>query len=253
MTKKPMEKQEKQVNSGKVDRDIWWRYVSRPIAVFICKHFLFKTNITANQLTIIGTFISIVCAYIISLGGYYYSVLGCLLLQISLIIDCADGTVARYREVKGLFGYYMEELSHHTVPTFLMFGLAINSFRAFGDYRIFYLLGLTIASMHLSTLSKSSKTELMLWHIGLTKKLPTKMGVTKLLYNSKQNLFEKAVFFIIELFNSPAQQQTLLLVVALFGYIHYAFFFFFVFYMVIAIFKVGIEYKSGFKIYGMER
>lgn len=250
---KDKKKSDKKIEKVKIDRDLWWHYVSRPIAVFVSKHFLLKTPITANQLTIIGTIISIISIFIISLGGYYYSVLGCLLLQISLIIDCADGTVARYKNTAGLFGMYVEELSHHLVPIVLMFGLAINSFRVFGDFRIFYVLGITIACMHLIKISRSSKTELVVIHMGATHEFPKKIPILQIVRESGKNLFRRTIFFVVQLFNSPAQQQTLLLIVALFGYIHYAIFFFFVFYAVITIFKVAIEYRSGFKIYGMER
>ena len=249
--KQESQKQGKQPE--KVDRDLWWRYVSRPIAIFISKHFLLKTPITANQLTIIGTIISIIGSFFVSLGGYIYPTVGCLIYQLSLVIDCADGTVARYRKTTGIFGMYVEELSHKIFPAFLMFGLAINSFRAFGDISVFYILGLTITLMYLSTVSRSSKTELLVWHIGVTRKLPTRFEMPKLGHNKRKNLFEKIVFFVIDLFNSPAQQQTLLLIAALLGYIHYALFFFFVFYGIIGVTKASIEYKIGFKIYGMKR
>lgn len=233
----------------KEDKDFVWRYVSRPIAVFISKHFLFHIPVSANQLTIFGTLLTIFASYIISLGGYTYPIIGCLILQACLVIDCADGTVARYRKTTGIFGMYAEEISHNIAPYFLMLGLGINSFKAFNDYRILILLSFTVIFMHIIAASRFSK-DVLLIYLGIS---PEKKIAPKIVRNSANSMISRFVFPLIELVSSPAKQQTLLLIVALFGYLHYAILFFFLFYLVVAVFKVVIEYRSGFKIFGLER
>src|SRR3989344_5048083 len=85
--------------------------VSRVFSIYTTRYFL-HTSITPNQITVIGTaffFISTLFYF----GDYRITLLGPLFYFLSIVIDGADGEVARFRNIKSKFGGpYVEPVSH---------------------------------------------------------------------------------------------------------------------------------------------
>ena len=63
-----------------------------------------RLKMTPNQVTVISFLIGLLSAYEFSLGNFWPTVLGALLLQLSIIVDCVDGELARYTRKFSQFG-----------------------------------------------------------------------------------------------------------------------------------------------------
>ena len=70
----------------------------RPIASLVVK-FLFNTRITPNQLTVLSFFFGLLAAASFVLGKHVYLIIGAIILQVSQIMDAADGTLARAKNI----------------------------------------------------------------------------------------------------------------------------------------------------------
>ncbi|MEK6841471.1 MAG: CDP-alcohol phosphatidyltransferase family protein, partial [Nanoarchaeota archaeon] len=90
----------------KEDNDIFsypFRYIST-----IITSILIKTNITPTQVTVIHLFLGIISALLFLMGRYQYTVLASFLLISSFILDCVDGEIARYKNIKSKFGAWLD-------------------------------------------------------------------------------------------------------------------------------------------------
>jgi phosphatidylglycerophosphate synthase len=123
--------------------DLFWnRYVCRPPAAAIV-YLLAPTRITPNQVTL-GAFVvaMISVAMLIALPGYWGLLAAVVVFELSYVLDCTDGMLARLRNVQStpghLLDFLMDEIKafailggvavrlwlEHEAPLFLLLGIA---------------------------------------------------------------------------------------------------------------------------------
>ena len=85
--------------------------VYRKISIYFTKSLL-SIGFNANQTSILSICVLIPAGILLGTGEYIYLVLGSLLLQLRVIIDCADGEVARYSKSANPSGEYIEKITH---------------------------------------------------------------------------------------------------------------------------------------------
>lgn len=88
--------------------DVTDRFLNRPVAARIARK-LIPTAVTPNQVTAICCFLGLSAAATLSLGSWPALILGGLLLQLSIVVDCLDGQLAR---AKGLTSQWGEVFDH---------------------------------------------------------------------------------------------------------------------------------------------
>lgn len=69
-------------------------YFNRPLGRFLSK-VLIHTRVTPNQVTVVSALVGLVSAYYFAQGNYQAGIIGAILLQLSALIDCVDGDIAR--------------------------------------------------------------------------------------------------------------------------------------------------------------
>lgn len=91
--------------------DIFWNaYVCRPVAALLLS-FVVHSRVTPNQITLASLFVA-GCAVAIWLAvpGYLGLVLGVLVFELSYVLDCADGMLARVRGIASPAGHLLDFL-----------------------------------------------------------------------------------------------------------------------------------------------
>lgn len=98
------------------------RFLNRPLAGWLVR-WLMPTAVTPNQLTAVSCVLGLAAAATLSLGSWPAFILGALLLQLSVVVDCADGQLAR---AKGLGSHWGEVFDHTSDDlTFFLVSLAL--------------------------------------------------------------------------------------------------------------------------------
>ena len=218
------------------------RYVSWPLTIL-----LYYLNLSANQVTLLGTLFILLPAYFYSLGGRTNAIIASILFIVWFIFDLADGEVARCREESSLKGVYLDCLYHDISMPILFFSLGIYSYKFFNNIYIIYIgffVGLFGYATNLLRLDKY-KTAAMFG------KLIVKNKQSKNRYTRKAKL-DKVIFFVINLFNHPQKMMFYFLILSLLNLIQYVIFFYFFFNACILIMKFIIEYGSGLKEFGLD-
>ena len=107
------------------------RVVNRPLAGLLVRA-LFKTRVTPNQVTVAAFGLAMAGAYLFYLGRAWSFALGGALAQLSSIVDCADGMLARGRGQSSEYGASLDLLLDRVDEFFLLAGAVLGYYAASG-------------------------------------------------------------------------------------------------------------------------
>ena len=119
------------------------RYFNRKCSRHLTKLFL-KTPLTPNAITLLAMSIGLAAAAAFAYGGYAIGMLGALLFQLSSIVDCCDGEVARIKHLESHFGDRLDVLADNVVHVAIVVGIAWTAYRDEGS--IYLVLGVVAAT-----------------------------------------------------------------------------------------------------------
>lgn len=103
------------------------KYLNRPLASLIVRA-VFKTGVTPNQLTLTSFVVGLAGAACFLKSRPLFFALGGILAQASVIVDCADGMLARARDQKSEYGAYLDLVLDRVTEFFLMMGYTFGYF-----------------------------------------------------------------------------------------------------------------------------
>jgi hypothetical protein len=129
--------------ASKKQRDINWftEWVARPPAAVVV-YALRNTRVTPNQVTFLSALLAAAaCAMIAALPGHGWLVAAALVLEVSFVLDCADGQLARLRRTASPLGHLLDFLMDELKAMLLIACTAARLWREGADARIL-LVGL---------------------------------------------------------------------------------------------------------------
>jgi phosphatidylglycerophosphate synthase len=124
--------------ASKKKQDINWftEHVARPPAAVVV-YALRNTPITPNQVTFASAAIAAgACAMIALLPGWAWLVAAVLVFELSFVLDCADGQLARLRKTASVVGHLLDFLMDELKAMMLYGSVAIRLWRETDDVRI---------------------------------------------------------------------------------------------------------------------
>jgi phosphatidylglycerophosphate synthase len=126
------------------------RFFNRPLAGLLVRA-LYKTRVTPNQVTVTAFGLAMGGAYFLHLGRAWSFALGGALAQLSSIIDCADGMLARARGQSSEYGAALDLLLDRVDEFFLLAGAILGFYAASGRTGMLILGLLGMAGFFLLT------------------------------------------------------------------------------------------------------
>jgi len=147
-----LEKENSKKNS-KIKKDkenliakIIYRPLSEPIAIFLSRF-----NITPNQVTCLSIFFSVFSGALFSFGVWKYSLLGSLLLQITVLTDHVDGNLARFTNQSSRFGEFWDDMANKLIKFFVLLGMSFGAYRQTGEPMILFFGSIAIFNITYSS------------------------------------------------------------------------------------------------------
>jgi phosphatidylglycerophosphate synthase len=116
---------------GKRDQDredLWIYYVIRKISFYPTWLFL-RLGINANQATYISIIVEVFGCSFLAFGNYGSRIIGALLVNFWIVLDCIDGNIARYREASSDYGEFIDALGGYLLNAILFLSVGIGAFR----------------------------------------------------------------------------------------------------------------------------
>lgn len=101
--------------------------VFRPLSFYLTWLFL-RLGISANQVTYISLLVGLTGLGLLAFGGYGARVLGALLLNFWIVLDCVDGNIARCTSSSSRFGFFLDTTTGHIINLFLFLSVGIGMF-----------------------------------------------------------------------------------------------------------------------------
>jgi 1L-myo-inositol 1-phosphate cytidylyltransferase / CDP-L-myo-inositol myo-inositolphosphotransferase len=103
------------------------RYVNRKLSGYLTRGFL-RLGWSPNTITLVSMSVGLVAAILFVPGFWALAVLGALVFQLSAIIDCCDGEVARLTFSESKFGQELDIWADNVVHIVLFAGIACGAF-----------------------------------------------------------------------------------------------------------------------------
>jgi hypothetical protein len=87
-----------------------------------------KIGATPNQVTIASFAIGLYAAYLFAQGDFWSILIGAVLLQVSIIVDCVDGELARYTRKFSELGAWLDAITDRVKEYAVFLGLAYGAY-----------------------------------------------------------------------------------------------------------------------------
>ncbi|AXK37175.1 CDP-alcohol phosphatidyltransferase family protein [Streptomyces armeniacus] len=92
-----------------------------------CDPYLVNTRITPNQLTHLMVVAGVLAGAALLVPGLTGALVGALLIQLYLLLDCVDGEVARWRGQTSITGVYLDRVGHYLSEAALLVGFGVRA------------------------------------------------------------------------------------------------------------------------------
>lgn len=132
--RKRVESEIAQLNMGRVRLRMANRANDGFFSVFFLRKFstiltwlAVRVGATPNQVTLISFAIGLYSAYCFAQGTFWEIVLGAILLQVSIIVDCVDGELARYTRKFSELGAWLDAVTDRVKEYMVFLGLAVGA------------------------------------------------------------------------------------------------------------------------------
>ncbi|OON81842.1 CDP-alcohol phosphatidyltransferase family protein [Streptomyces tsukubensis] len=101
--------------------------------------YLVNTRITPNQLTYLMTVFGVLACPALLWPGIPGAVLGAVMVQLYLLLDCVDGEIARWRKQFSLGGVYLDRVGAYLTDAAVLVGFGLRGADLWGSGRIDWL------------------------------------------------------------------------------------------------------------------
>lgn len=132
-----------ELQKSKFDEEFWAWHFARRISIYLTL-LLSRTAITPNQVTVVGILTGVIGAALWGAGTDRGFLMGSVCLQVMYILDCADGELARIKNLKSPTGAYLDLLGHYLVDYCMIMGIGIGLSHTFGEVMNYLAVGLVI-------------------------------------------------------------------------------------------------------------
>jgi phosphatidylglycerophosphate synthase len=106
---------------------IWLYYTGRLPSFYVAWLFL-RLNISANHATYFSLIVGLIgCMFLIS-SSYIVKLVGAVMINLVIVLDCVDGSIARYRKSFTRYGELIDALVGYVVTAFLFMSLGVGVF-----------------------------------------------------------------------------------------------------------------------------
>jgi hypothetical protein len=138
--------------------DGWWASIfSGPVANYLLRYIADINWITPNHVTLFALFLGVLASACFIVASPLFMILGALLVQLSFIVDCMDGQLARYRQQFSALGAWLDRIADRVKDFLYFFSLALGFFLKHRD---------ALNPRDLSNLSGSSTINYINYHFG---------------------------------------------------------------------------------------
>jgi phosphatidylglycerophosphate synthase len=122
------------------------RYIYRPVASLIVR-MAYKTRITPNQLTVLSFFLGAAGAVLFLEGKQAFFIAGAIIVQLSHLLDVADGMLARAKNMGSDYGAFLDLFLDRVSDFLIISGIAVGLYNSTKKIELL-VIGLLAVSLY---------------------------------------------------------------------------------------------------------
>lgn len=123
-----------------------YRPLSEPIAIFLAKF-----GVSPNTVTTSSIFLSVIAGLFFIPGQWRYSVWGGVLLQLAVLLDHVDGSLARHTGNLTPFGHWWDNFANKLIKFFVLLGMSYGAYAQTGQPLILLMGSVAIFNITFSS------------------------------------------------------------------------------------------------------
>ncbi|GAA1361175.1 CDP-alcohol phosphatidyltransferase family protein [Streptomyces beijiangensis] len=136
------------------------RFYMREVSLRVDRH-LVNTRITPNQVTYVMTLAAALAAPALLVPGIWGAVLGVVMAQLYLLLDCVDGEIARWKKQYSMVGVYVDRVAAYVLDAAVLVGFGLRASDIWGSGRIDWLWAFLGTLAALGAIMIKSETDLV--------------------------------------------------------------------------------------------
>lgn len=112
----------------------WWvKLWVRKISFFFTYIFI-NLGFTSNEVSLLSVLVTLSACISFGISNTYGTIIGIILINFWLILDCVDGNIARCKKQKSVYGEFVDDMSGYFTTAFVYFSLGINAYNNGGIF-----------------------------------------------------------------------------------------------------------------------
>jgi phosphatidylglycerophosphate synthase len=129
---------------------------------------LAPTSVTPNALTALMIPAGLFAALLVSFSSVWLALGAVLLIQLQLLLDCADGELARWRQTVSPRGLYLDQIAHYSTEAALPAALGVRADGGWDSIGGWTALGLAVSVLILMLKAETHLLQLARFRAGRT-------------------------------------------------------------------------------------
>jgi phosphatidylglycerophosphate synthase len=117
---------------------------------------ILPTRVTADAVTGATLVVGLAAAAVLTLPGLWPAIAALALIQLQMLLDCADGEIARWRRQYSTAGIYLDRMSHYVTETAFPIALGVRADGGWDSLGGWTSLGLLVAVLVLLIRTESA-------------------------------------------------------------------------------------------------
>lgn len=106
---------------------LWVKLIIRKLS-FIFTFIFINLGFSAKQVSLLSVVIAIVGSILLGINSFRCMIIGMILVNFWLVLDCVDGNIARCKGSSSLLGSFIDAISGYTILAFVYLGIGIASY-----------------------------------------------------------------------------------------------------------------------------
>lgn len=108
----------------RAENSLWMRHVLRPVSYYVAAFFK-KIGVGANAVTYISMAVVMYSFIFFIMGTRTSAIIGALLVNLWMLLDCTDGNLARANPKKSPYGDFVDAMGGYTMNAFVFLGIGV--------------------------------------------------------------------------------------------------------------------------------
>lgn len=106
---------------------LWVKLIVRRLS-FLFTWFFINLKCSAWTVSMISAIVALVGSFALCLEQSYFQIIGVVLIELWLILDCVDGNIARVKKTSSEYGEFVDALSGYYVTGFVFVGIGVAAY-----------------------------------------------------------------------------------------------------------------------------